>query len=115
VLTSAARARDLAKPPVYLLGTGEATNHRNISQLPDLTTTEASRSAERAMRMAGIDTAHVYDAFTISLLILLEDLGFCAKGEGGPYIADGNTGPGGTLALNTNGGAHATAILGSSG
>lgn len=109
VLTSAARARDLAKPPVYLLGTGEASNHRNISQMPDLTTTEAARSAERAMHMAGvthadIDTAHVYDAFTISLLILLEDLGFCAKGEGGPYIADGNTAPGGSLALNTNGG-----------
>jgi len=109
VLTSTARARDLAKPPVYLLGTGEASNHRNISQMPDLTTTEAKHSAERAMRMAGIthadiDTAHVYDAFTISLLILLEDLGFCPKGEGGQYIADGNTAPGGSLALNTNGG-----------
>jgi acetyl-CoA acetyltransferase len=109
VLTSAARARDLARPPVYLLGTGEASNHRNISQMPDLTTTEATSSAARAMRMAGvshadIDTAHVYDAFTISLLILLEDLGFCAKGEGGPFVADGNIAPGGSLALNTNGG-----------
>ncbi|MCE7002010.1 acetyl-CoA acetyltransferase [Kibdelosporangium philippinense] len=109
VLTSAERARDLPKPPVYLLGTGEASNHRNISQMPDLTTTEATRSAERAMRMAGvthadIDTAHVYDAFTISLLILLEDLGFCPKGEGGRYVQDGNIAPGGSLALNTNGG-----------
>src|SRR5262249_14555267 len=109
VLTAAERARDLAKQPVYLLGTGEATNHRNISQMPDLTTTEASRSAERAMRMAriphaDIDTAHVYDAFTISLLILLEDLGFCTKGEGGRYVEDGNIAPGGSLALNTNGG-----------
>lgn len=108
VLTSADRARDLAKRPVYLLGTGEATNHRNISQMPDLTTTEAIRSSERAMRMAGIthadiDTAHVYDAFTISLLILLEDLGFCPKGEGGQYVADGNIAPGGSLWLNTNG------------
>jgi acetyl-CoA acetyltransferase len=108
VLTSAERARDLAKPPVYLLGTGEATNHRNISQMPDLTTTEATRSSERALQMAGIthadiDTAHVYDAFTISLLILLEDLGFCPKGEGGQYVADGNIAPGGSLWLNTNG------------
>ena len=109
VLTSAARAQDLARPPVYLLGIGEACNHRNISQMPDLTTTQATQSAERAMQMAGvthaeIDTAHVYDAFTISLLILLEDLGFCPKGEGGQYIADGNVAPGGALALNTNGG-----------
>jgi acetyl-CoA acetyltransferase len=109
VLTSAERARDLPNRPVYLLGTGEAHNHRNISQMPDLTATEAARSARRAMEMAGvrhsdIDTAHVYDAFTISLLILLEDLGFCPKGEGGPYVADGNVAPGGALALNTNGG-----------
>jgi acetyl-CoA acetyltransferase len=51
-----------------------------------------------------VDTAHVYDAFTASLLILLEDLGFCAKGDGGPFVADGNVAPGGTVALNTNGG-----------
>lgn len=109
VLTSAARARDTSPHPVYLLGAGEAINHRSISQMPDLTTTEATRSSRRALDMAGVrlqdvDTVHVYDAFTISLLVLLEDLGFCAKGEGGSFVADGAVAPGGRVALNTNGG-----------
>lgn len=108
VLTSAERARDLRPNPVYLLGTGEAINHRNISQMPDLTATEAGRSSKRALDMAGVtlqevDTAHVYDAFTISLLVLLEDLGFCEKGEGGAFVEGGRVAPGGQLALNTNG------------
>lgn len=109
VVTSAARAQDLPSKPVYLLGSGEAANHRNILGMPDLTTTEATKSAARAYAMAGVkpsdmDTVHVYDAFTISALILLEDLGFCAKGEGGAFVADGRIGPGGELAVNTNGG-----------
>lgn len=108
VITSAERAKDLPHQPVYIMGTGEAINHRNISQIPDLTATEASRSSARALEMAGvtldaIDTAHVYDAFTISLLVLLEDLGFCAKGEGGAFVEGGRVAPGGQLALNTNG------------
>jgi acetyl-CoA acetyltransferase len=109
VVTSAERARDLPNPPIYVLGFGEAANHRNIVGMPDLTSTRASESAARAFAMAGVrpadvHTAHVYDAFTISLLILLEDLGFCAKGEGGPFIEAGSIGPGGSLPLNTNGG-----------
>ncbi len=109
VLTSAERAKDLRRKPVYLLGTGEAVNHRNISAMPDLTATRASDSASRALSMAGrslteIDTAHVYDAFTITLLILLEDLGLCPKGEGGPFVADGNIAPGGTIPVNPSGG-----------
>ena len=109
VVTSAERARDLRPDPVYLVGAGEAQNHRNISQMPDLTATAAADSAARAFTMAGldraqVDTLHLYDAFTISLLVLLEDLGFCAKGEGGPFVADGRIGPGGSLPVNTNGG-----------
>ncbi len=109
VLCSADRARDLPKPPVYVLGFGEAANHRNISAMPDLTTTRATESARRAYQMAGlrptdIDVANVYDAFTISLLILLEDLGFVPKGEGGPFVESGAIAPGGSLALNPNGG-----------
>jgi acetyl-CoA acetyltransferase len=108
VMTSAERARDLSSNPVYLLGSGEAVNHRNISQMPDLTSTQASFSSQRALAMAGvslaeIDTVHVYDAFTISLMVLLEDLGFCAKGEGGAFVEGGRLAPGGKLALNTNG------------
>lgn len=108
VLVSAERARDISDSPVYLLGSGEAQNHRNISQMPDLTTTEAGSSSRRALEMAGvglgeIDTVHVYDAFTITLLVLLEDLGFCPKGEGGRWVEGGRVAPGGEVALNTNG------------
>jgi acetyl-CoA acetyltransferase len=109
VLTSAERARDLKNPPIYVLGFGEAHDHRNIIGMGDLTSTRAVESAQRAYAMAGIeakdvDTAHVYDAFTISLMILLEDLGFCAKGEAGPFVEGGAIAPGGELPLNTNGG-----------
>lgn len=109
VLTSAEQARDLSPHPVYLLGAGEAINHRNFAQMPDLTSTQAGNSSARALDMAGvklreIDTVHVYDAFTISLLVLLEDLGFCGKGEGGAFVSNGGIAPGGRLALNTNGG-----------
>ncbi|WP_022887462.1 acetyl-CoA acetyltransferase [Glaciibacter superstes] len=109
IIISAERARDLRHDPVYLMGAGEAQNHRNFSQMPDLTSTEAARSSDRALQMAGvrldqIDTVHVYDAFTISLLVLLEDLGFCKKGEGGAFVSEGRVAPGGSIALNTNGG-----------
>ena len=108
VVTSAERARDLPSEPVYLLGFSESSNHRSVSAMPDLTSTVAARTSRLALEMADrsladIDTAHVYDAFTISLLVLLEDLGFCAKGEGGSFVAEGNIAPGGSLALNTNG------------
>ncbi|TDC94571.1 acetyl-CoA acetyltransferase [Actinomadura sp. 7K507] len=109
IVTSAARAGHLPQHPIYVRGVAEESNHRNILAMPDLTSTRAGVSASRALRMAGldlsdIDTAHIYDAFTISLLILLEDIGFCPKGEGGPFLADGNIAPGGTLAVNPSGG-----------
>ena len=109
VVTSAERARSLRQPPVFVRGFAEEVNHRNILGMPDLTSTRAGECSARALQMAGanltdIDTAHIYDAFTISLLILLEDLGFCEKGEGGQYVAEGNVAPGGTLALNPSGG-----------
>ncbi len=108
VVTSAERARRLPRPPVYLLGFSESSNHRAVSSMPDLTHTVASQTSRKALEMAGrslseIDTAHVYDAFTATLLMLIEDIGFCRKGEGGPFVADGNIAPGGSLALNTNG------------
>jgi acetyl-CoA acetyltransferase len=110
VLTSAERARDLRREPIYVLGFGEAADHRNITGMEQLTATRAADSAERAYRMAGVtpaelSTAHVYDAFTISLLILLEDLGLCPKGEGGRFVSGGAMGPAGAgIPLNTNGG-----------
>lgn len=109
VMTRADRARDLAKNPVYVLGAASATSHREIANMPDLTVTAARESGARAYAQAGvtacdIDVLQVYDAFTINTILFLEDLGFCAKGEGGRFVEDGRIAPGGALAVNTNGG-----------
>lgn len=109
VMVRADRAKDLRKAPVYLLGAGEAQEHHTISQMPELTDTGAARSGAQAYAMAGlsaqdIDVAQLYDAFTITTLLFLEDLGFCPKGEGGRFVQDGAIAPGGRLAVNTSGG-----------
>ena len=109
LLTSTERARDLPRPPVPVLGAAAATWHNAISSMPDLTQTAAAESGPRAMVAAGvgpsdIDNAQLYDAFTINTILFLEDLGFCAKGEGGPFVASGAIAPGGSLLVNTNGG-----------
>jgi acetyl-CoA acetyltransferase len=109
LVTSAERAKDLRKPPVYLLGVGEAHWHRNISQMPDLTVTAAADSGRRAYEMAGVgpedvDVTMLYDAFTINPILFLEDLEFCEKGEGGAFVEGGRIAPGGELPVNTNGG-----------
>ncbi|GAA1002350.1 thiolase [Acrocarpospora pleiomorpha] len=109
VVTRADRARDLPRPPVYLLGAGEAHWHRTIAQMPDLTVTAATESASRAYAMAklgpgDVDVVQLYDAFTINTILFLEDLGFCAKGEGGDFVSGGRIAPGGALPVNTNGG-----------
>jgi acetyl-CoA acetyltransferase len=109
VVTSAERALDLQHPPAFVLGVGEAHWHRQISQMPDLTTTAAVDSGGRAFAMAGlqpddVDVVELYDAFTINVILFLEDLGFCKKGEGGDYVQDGGIAPGGNLPVNTNGG-----------
>jgi acetyl-CoA acetyltransferase len=109
VMTSAERAADLAKPPVYVLGAGSCGDHSMISQMPDLTTTAGAISGPAAFNMAGVKPSDVdllmgYDSFTITALLHLEDLGFCGKGEGGAFVEDGKCGPGGSLPMNTNGG-----------
>ena len=109
VLTRTERARDLRQPLVPVLGAGVAVSHRQIAAMPDLTRTAAERSGRDAMAQAGVrpsDVDHVmlYDAFTICTLLFLEDLGFCAKGEGGPFAASGAIAPGGSLPVNTTGG-----------
>lgn len=103
------RARDCAKPPVVVLGAAHAVTHREISSMPDLTVTGAAISGRQAFAQAGVgpadmDLVMLYDAFTITPILFLEDLGFCRKGEGGPFVADGAIAPGGRLAVNTNGG-----------
>jgi acetyl-CoA acetyltransferase len=109
ILTSAARAKTLKKPPAYVLGCGHGTTHMNISSMPDLTVTGAKQAGEASYRMAKlsakeIDVVELYDAFTINTILFLEDLGFCKKGEGGPFVSGGNIAPGGKLPVNTNGG-----------
>ena len=110
ILTSAERAADFPNKPVYILGSGESVETPMVSQMKDLTSSQAFRIAGgEAMRSAGIghsDVDHmmVYDAFAHLPIWGLEDLGFCARGEAPAFIEDGNTRPGGSLPLNTNGG-----------
>ena len=109
VMTTAERAKDLRKKPIAVRGYGEAQSHWTISQMPDITETSAKISGGIAMKMAGVkhkefDVVEVYDSFTITVIITLESLGFCAKGEGGPFVSGGHIGPGGAFPLNTNGG-----------
>jgi acetyl-CoA acetyltransferase len=109
VLVSPERAKSLKKPPVYVLGQGQAITHANISSMPDLTVTGALESGRQAYTMAGlaakdIDVVELYDAFTINTILFLEDLGFCPKGEGGRFVEGGRIAPGGELPVNTNGG-----------
>jgi acetyl-CoA acetyltransferase len=109
IVTSADRARSLRKPPIYLLGAAEANWHKDIFQMPGLTTSAAAESGPRAFANAGlrpsdVDVVQLYDAFTINTLLFLEDLGFCAKGEGGPFVEDRAIAPGGRLPVNTSGG-----------
>jgi acetyl-CoA acetyltransferase len=108
IMTRADRARDMPRPPIYLLGAAAAHWHRQIASMPDLTVTAATESGPKAFEMAGVarsevDVLQLYDAFTINTILFLEDLGFCPKGEGGRFVENGRIAPGG-LAVNTNGG-----------
>ncbi|MCX2982849.1 thiolase family protein [Halieaceae bacterium IMCC14734] len=109
VLMSAERAADTAHAPVYILGAGEGHSHEHISAARSLTTSAAKEAGERAFAMAGLgpaemDFAQLYDCFTPTVMVELEDLGFCAKGEGGAFVDSGALLPGGALPVNTHGG-----------
>jgi len=122
LITSRERARDLKAKPVRILGTGQAQSYYHLAHLAratgarpedkkrfSLTKTVQSVAAERAFGMAGvkpsdIDVAQLYDSFTITVLMQFEDLGFCAKGEGGAFAENGRIEIGGELPINTNGG-----------
>jgi acetyl-CoA C-acetyltransferase len=109
VIVSPAVATGIRPPPVWILGTGEAVGYPGYGA--DITTTAAVRSGTEAFGRAGvrpgeIDIAMIYDSFTITVLTILEDLGFAKKGEGGALAASGCLAfdqPGGP-ALNTDGG-----------
>ena len=109
VLTSLARARDLAKPPVRVLGYGERSTNTSMTAVSDLVTTGAVGSGADAFARAGItpgdvDVLEVYDSFTITAALTIESLGFCGRGEVLDFIADRRIRPGGQLPLNTSGG-----------
>ncbi|MBI2762093.1 MAG: thiolase [Chloroflexi bacterium] len=110
ILTTADRARDGRKPPVYILGTGEGAENMMISSMHDFTESRAfQKAATRAFAQAGIERGDVdhlmlYDAFAHTPMYALEALGFVKPGESGPFFAAGNSAPGGSLPINTNGG-----------
>ena len=109
VVTSAERAKDLRRAPVWVLGHGTAHTHATISNMSHLTLPSSTDSGRRAFEMAGvtpadIDVTELYDSFTITPILSLETLGFCGPGEGGPFVVDRGTGPGGTFPMNTSGG-----------
>lgn len=109
VVTTRARARDLTKTPVDILGHGETTTHDAMSQAPDLLHHGSADSGRRAFAMAGltpqdIDVVEIYDAFTINVLVGLENLGFCKLGEAADFIKGGRLRHGGGFPVNTQGG-----------
>jgi acetyl-CoA acetyltransferase len=109
VVTRKDRARDLRQPPVKLLGQGYGYSHTYIGDSPDIVRTGAAQSGADAFAMAGltpkdVDVAQLYDCFTITVIVELEDLGFCPKGEGGRFVEDGHISLSGSLPVTTHGG-----------
>jgi acetyl-CoA acetyltransferase len=110
IVTTADRAAALAQPPVHVLGWAQSHPGRYLRRDPEFGLVSGAASAgPAALAMAGIDLADVdvvelYDCYTFTVLLTLEDYGFCPKGEGGPFAASGVLGPAGKLRLNTGGG-----------
>jgi len=109
IMTTAERARDLRRKPVRVLGAAGAQTHWNITQMPDYTTSAGAKCIPEAFARAGVrpsevDTLQFYDSFTITVLVMLEDAGFCKKGEGGAWVQQGHLRRGGRHPLNTDGG-----------
>lgn len=111
VVSSAKRGRDMSQPPIFLsgMGVGHPDSPSAITQRPEMTRLGLAKAAPRAFAMAGvthddIDVATIYDCFTYTVICQIEDLGFCPKGEGGPFVENGQIGLGGALPTNTHGG-----------
>jgi acetyl-CoA acetyltransferase len=120
VLASEKVAKNCAREPVWILGAADDSSHVSLSDWGDFTTTAAARSGPRAFAQAGvgpvdIDVCQLYDSFTSTVLLTVEDLGFCAKGEGGAFVEGGRIELGGALPVNTGGGllshGHASGAL----
>lgn len=109
LVTTRERARDLLRPPIAILGTGEHVSHWSATYAPDLTSSSVAPAAERAFAAAGVDRADigllsVYDCYTITVLLTLEDAGFCPKGEAGRFVEEHDLRWNGDLPTNTHGG-----------
>jgi acetyl-CoA C-acetyltransferase len=96
-------------PPIWLLGAGEYSNHASITYAPSLTDSPIKPAAELAFQMAGVDHKDIdlvcpYDCYTITVLVTLEDAGFCNKGQGGPFVMEHNLSYAGDFPCNTHGG-----------
>lgn len=116
VVTTEEQAKDLRQKPVYVSGMGQGHWKGDLLNRDDLTTSPAKIAAPKALAKAGVslsdvDVTEFYDCFTITTLVTIEDYGYCAKGEGGPYAAEGNLGPGGSTPTNTSGGLLSEAYL----
>src|SRR5258706_15485757 len=116
VVTSAERARDLAKPPASIAGAGVAANLQGLSDPDHYTSYPGARSSQTAYRLAGlepqdVDVAQFYDCFTSTVLITIEDYGFCKRGDAGHFALEGNLNLGGQLPSNTSGGMLSEANL----
>jgi acetyl-CoA acetyltransferase len=110
LVTTAERAAHMAQPPVHVLGWAQAHPGRYLRRNPDFgLVSGAAQAGPAALAMAGVgiadvDVAQLYDCYTFTVLLTLEDYGFCAKGEGGPFVSSGILGPGRKFLLNTGGG-----------
>ncbi len=110
IVTSLERARDLRAKPVQVLGLGTGHNIRNwydksvYGKHDDIEPAARRAFGEAGLQLHDVDIAQLYDPFTISVVMQLEHYGFCKPGEGGPFVAAGETGPGGSIPTNTGGG-----------
>jgi acetyl-CoA acetyltransferase len=109
LVTTADRARNCAKAPVWVLGAAEGHDHNMISMMPSMTSLIARETGPKALAQAGIthndiDLTMIYDSFTYTVMLTLEALGFCKPGEAADLVANQRTAPGGEFPLNTSGG-----------
>jgi acetyl-CoA acetyltransferase len=109
IVASPEIAKRAKHPPVWLLGAGEFANHSTITYAPSITTSPIEVAAANAFKMAGLKPKDMnlvcpYDCYTITVIVSLEDAGFCKKGQGGPFVAEHDLTYAGDLPCNTHGG-----------
>jgi acetyl-CoA acetyltransferase len=109
IVASPELAKRSKNPPAWLLGAGEFSNHASITYAPSLTDSPVKPAADLAFKMAGVERRHIdlvcpYDCYTITVLVTLEDAGFCKKGQGGSFVMEHDLTYAGDFPCNTHGG-----------